>query len=109
MQICQIYGTANLTLTPSPPFHLGKGVVQKCGSPWIRTGASRTTMHCSPMVSHLSVATRATISCPYETRYDVIGLHFPLLGFLGLGTVKVRIKNQICFHSLMDVFLNGLF
>ena len=51
-----------LTLTPTPPFSFlesskrcGGGV--KIGVPlWIRTGASRATMHCSPM--HLWHATR---------------------------------------------------
>ena len=99
MLITNVDVSDGLTLTPSPPFSflaylLGKGGVKKWGFPLgFEPGTPRTTMHFSPMARHSGVAARAAISFPYETRfYDVMGLflHFPLLDFVGLWTVRVK-------------------
>ena len=67
-------------------------MVQKMGfPPGFELGASHTT------ASRVSLPAWAAISFPYETPfYDVIGLrlnvflHYPLLDFVGLWTVRVN-------------------
>ena len=69
-----------LTLTPTPPFSFLDYLLGKVS---FKLGASRTLMHCQPMAHHLGVASQAAISFPYY-------LHFPLLDFVGLWTIRVR-------------------
>ena len=91
-----------LNLTPSLPRSERERSKNEGSPPGFKLGASCTRKHSPPMARPSGVA----ISRLYETCfYDIIVhfLHFPLLGFAGLSTVRVKV---ITVKSVLTGLIN---